>query len=149
MLTARDNTADVVRGLELGADDFVTTPFDRRELLARVRAALRRQSTGDGTEQVLSFGALAIDVCAARVELAGSEVELSGTELRLLIELARRPGEAISRQTLLQLVWGYDYLGDSRLVDMAVMRLRDKLNDDPTTPRFVGTVRGIGYRFDG
>lgn len=150
MVTARDETADIVQGLELGADDYVTKPFDPAELLARVHAALRRRDPGDSGDGdgVLTFGPLAIDIRAAQVTLDGDPVDLSATELRLLVELARRPGEAMSRPTLLQLVWGYDYLGDSRLVDMAILRLREKLGDDAGHPRFVATVRGIGYRFE-
>jgi len=150
MVTARDETADVVQGLELGADDYVTKPFDPAELLARVHAALRRRDPDDSVDGdgVLTFGPLTIDLRAAEVTIDGEPVELSATELRLLVELARRPGEAMSRPALLQLVWGYDYLGDSRLVDMAILRLREKLGDDAGHPRFVATVRGIGYRFD-
>ncbi len=147
MLTARTDTADVVAGLELGADDYITKPFKGAELMARVRAALRRR-TNDPLPAVLTVADLEIDPSAFRVSQAGRCVELTATEFRLLVELASAPGKVLSREVLLERVWGYDYLGDSRLVDMALKRLRDKLNDDPRCPKYVSTVRGVGYRFD-
>lgn len=146
MLTARAETADVVTGLELGADDYVTKPFNGAELIARVRAALRRPS--DVSAPTVTITDLVIDASAFRVTQAGRPVELTATEFRLLVELARAPGRVMSREVLLERVWGYDYLGDSRLVDMAVKRLRDKLDDDARCPRYIATVRGVGYRFD-
>lgn len=147
MLTARAETADVVTGLELGADDYVTKPFKGAELMARVRAALRRPITDVGASAVTS-GDLTIDISAFRVTQAGRPLELTATEFRLLVELATAPGRVMSREVLLERVWGYDYLGDSRLVDMAVKRLRDKLDDDARCPRYIATVRGVGYRFE-
>ncbi len=147
MLTARTDTTDVVAGLELGADDYVTKPFQGPELVARVRAVLRR-AAGDDDVGTLCVGDLEIDAAGFRVTRAGSPVELTATEFRLLLELARSPGRVLTREQLLQRVWGYDYLGDSRLVDMAVKRVRDKLGDDPRQPTYVTTVRGAGYRFD-
>ncbi len=145
MLTARTDTADVVAGLELGADDYVTKPFQGAELVARVRAALRRR-TADTSAPRLRVQDLDIDAPGFRVTQAGRPVELTATEFRLLVELARNAERVVSREGLLERVWGYDYLGDSRLVDMAVKRLRDKLGDDPRNPRYISTVRGAGYR---
>ncbi|MBW3573741.1 MAG: response regulator transcription factor [Actinobacteria bacterium] len=147
MLTARTETAEVVAGLELGADDYVTKPFEGSELVARVRAVLRR-GVPDSESTVLRVGGLEIDADAFRVSNDGIAVELTATEFRLLLELVRHSGRVLTRELLLDLVWGYDYLGDSRLVDMAVKRVRDKLGDDPRTPRYITTVRGVGYRFD-
>jgi two-component system response regulator MtrA len=147
MLTARTDTTDVVVGLELGADDYVTKPFELPELVARVRAVLRRASA-DLPEPVLSVGGLDIDPKGYSVSKRGSEVSLTATEFRLLFELARRPGQVLTREVLLERVWNYDYLGDSRLVDMAIQRLRAKVEDDPASPRLIKTVRGVGYRFE-
>ncbi|HVL06244.1 MAG TPA: response regulator transcription factor [Acidimicrobiales bacterium] len=147
MLTARSDIADIVTGLELGADDYLTKPFQPAELLARVRAALRRP-TADGAATRMQLKDLDIDVAGFRVTQAGRPVELTATEFRLLLELARSAERVVSREELLERVWGYDYLGDSRLVDMAVKRLRDKLGDDPRDPRYITTIRGAGYRVD-
>ena len=148
MLTALADTTDVVAGLELGANDYVSKPFESAELVARIRAALRRDVTGLD-EGVISAGDLTIDVDGFRVCRGDESIELTSTEFRLLAELARAPGKVLSRETLLGRVWGYDYLGDSRLVDMAVKRVRDKLGDDPRTARYIATVRRAGYRFEG
>jgi two-component system, OmpR family, response regulator MtrA len=147
MLSARTDTVDVVVGLELGADDYVTKPFEVAELAARIRAVLRRSvpAAGDGVVRVRD---LEIDPAAFRVRKGGEEVALTATELRLLLELARRPNQVFTRELLLELVWNYDYLGDSRLVDVAVQRLRAKVEDDPHAPALVQTVRGVGYRLD-
>ncbi|MDP9388196.1 MAG: response regulator transcription factor [Actinomycetota bacterium] len=147
MLTARVDTTDVVAGLELGADDYVTKPFEGPELVARVRAVARRRFPPDDGG-VIRVGELEIDPGAYRVTHAHAPVDLTATEFRLLVELAGTPGRVLSREVLLERVWGYDYLGDSRLVDMAVKRLRDKLGDDPREPRYIATIRGVGYRFE-
>jgi two-component system response regulator MtrA len=147
MLSAKSETLDVVVGLELGADDYVTKPFELPELVARARAALRRASA-EPEEPVLARGDLEIDPGAFQVRRAGEELNLTATEFKLLLELARRPGQVFTRDLLLQRVWNYEYLGDSRLVDVAVQRLRAKIEDDPKTPQMIKTVRGIGYRFD-
>jgi two-component system response regulator MtrA len=147
MLSAKSDTVDVVVGLELGADDYVTKPFEMAELVARARAAVRRATTVE-EESVLVRGDLEIDPGAFVARRRGEEVSLSATEFRLLLELARRPGQVFTRELLLQRVWNYDYLGDSRLVDVAVQRLRAKVEDDPKEPRTIKTVRGVGYRFD-
>ena len=149
MLSARSDTVDVVVGLELGADDYVTKPFEMPELVARVRAALRRAAAGEAAaEPRIVAGDLEIDPAAFRATKAGMDLELTATEFRLLHELARRPGQVFTRELLLERVWNYEYLGDSRLVDVAVQRLRGKVEDDPRHPTLISTVRGVGYRFE-
>jgi two-component system response regulator MtrA len=147
MLSARSDTVDVVVGLELGADDYVTKPFELPELVARVRAALRRAAAATGDERIVA-GDLEIDPEGFRATKGGSELDLTATEFRLLLVLARRPGQVFTRELLLELVWNYEYLGDSRLVDVAVQRLRAKIEDDPRHPALIATVRGVGYRLD-
>ncbi len=147
MLSARDELHDIVVGLELGADDYVTKPFELPELVARIKAVLRR-SAGLPTDGVISVDDLEIDPGAFTVRRRGDEIAVTATEFRLLLELARRPKQVFTRELLLDLVWNYDYLGDSRLVDVAVQRLRAKVEDDPKQPKLIQTVRGVGYRFD-
>ena len=147
MLTARTDVADVVAGLELGADDYSTKPFEAPELLARARAVLRRR-TVETDQTNLRAGDVVIDTAAFRVELRGEAIDLSATEFRLLVELVQHAAHVLTREVLLERVWGYDYLGDSRLVDMAIKRLREKLGDDAREPTFITTVRGVGYRFE-
>jgi len=147
MLSARSDLHDVIVGLELGADDYVTKPFELPELVARIKAVLRR-SAPEPEDSVISAGPLEIDPAAFTVHKGGEELALTATEFRLLLELARRPKQVFTRDLLLELVWNYDYLGDSRLVDAAVQRLRAKVEDDPKQPALIKTVRGVGYRFD-
>jgi two-component system, OmpR family, response regulator MtrA len=147
MLSARSELHDVVVGLELGADDYVTKPFELPELVARIKAVLRRSTAGP-TDTAISVGDLVIDPAAFSVRRLGEDIELTATEFRLLLELARRPRQVFTRELLLELVWNYDYLGDSRLVDVAVQRLRTKIEDDPKQPKLIRTVRGVGYRLD-
>jgi two-component system response regulator MtrA len=150
MLTARADTIDVVVGLETGADDYVRKPFEMPELVARVRAALRRrvaEPTGATEEaETIELGGLRIDPAGRTVTLNGREVALTRTEFDLLLELARQPGRVLAREALLDHVWGYDFLGDSRLVDVAVGRLRAKVEADPASPTLIVTVRGAGYK---
>jgi len=147
MLTARTDTLDVVVGLESGADDYVTKPFEMPELVARVRAVLRRAQAAP-EETRLEVGLLEVDPAGFTARKDGKDLSLTATEFRLLLEMARRPGQVFTRELLLQRVWNYDYLGDSRLVDVAVQRLRTKLEEDPAHPRMIKTVRGVGYRLE-
>ena len=146
LLTARSDDIDVVVGLESGADDYVVKPVQPRVLDARIRAVLRRGER-ESTDS-LTFGDVVIDRNAMTVTKAGQDLQLTPTELRLLLELSNRPGQALSRQQLLRLVWEHDYLGDSRLVDACVQRLRAKVEDVPSAPTLIRTVRGVGYRLD-
>jgi DNA-binding response OmpR family regulator len=146
MVTARTDTHDVVGGLEAGADDYVTKPFEPKELAARIRALLRRARAGDGPATTLSFDGLEIIPDAGIVRLHGEEVHLTRTEFLLLVELAQNAGKVLSREQLLERVWSYDYFGDGRLVDVHIRRLRTKIEPDPASPRHVITVRGLGYK---
>ncbi|MCS7475868.1 winged helix-turn-helix domain-containing protein [Umezawaea endophytica] len=147
MLTARGDPVDVVVGLEGGADDYVVKPAEPRVLDARMKAVLRRATAGaTAPEPVLRFGALTVDPSAMLVTKNGVDLRLTATELRLLIEFARHPGQVLSRQVLLKRVWDYGYVGDSRIVDATMARLRAKVEDDPVAPALLLTVRGFGYR---
>ncbi len=147
MLSARSDPLDVVVGLELGADDYVTKPFEMPVLVARVRALLRR-THDPPADEVIRVGELEIDPAGFRAARDGAELLLTATEFRVLLELARRPGQVFTRELLLELVWGYDYLGDSRLVDIAVQRLRAKVDAELGRPRLITTVRGVGFRLE-
>jgi DNA-binding response OmpR family regulator len=142
MLTARSDPLDVVAGLEAGADDYVTKPFDGPVLAARLRAVLRRVDRAEASEhELIELGDLEIDVAAMEVSVAGERVRLTATEARLLIELARNAGIVLDRDTLLERVWDYEWSGDTRLVDVHVQRLRAKIGSEQ-----IETVRGIGYK---
>ncbi|MGN6795323.1 MAG: winged helix-turn-helix domain-containing protein [Streptosporangiaceae bacterium] len=147
MLTARTDLVDVVVGLESGADDYVKKPFELPELVARLRAVLRRTSAPTESALIVA-GGLEIDPAGFTVRKDGQEVVLTATEFRLLLELAGRPGQVFTRELLLQRVWDYEYLGDSHLVDVAIGRLRAKVEDDPSHPALIKTIRGVGYRLD-
>jgi DNA-binding response OmpR family regulator len=145
VVTARTDTHDVVAGLEAGADDYVTKPFVAKELSARIRALLRRVRSVD-EPSTLSFGDVEVSPEEGTVRRDGVEVHCTRTEFRLLCELASNPGKVLSREQLLDRVWGYDYFGDGRLVDVHVRRLRTKIEPDPANPRHILTVRGMGYK---
>src|SRR5487761_681123 len=146
MVTARTDTHDVVAGLEAGADDYVTKPFEPKELAARIRALLRRAHATNAVSSVLAFGELEIQLEAGTVRLAEQEVHLTRTEFLLLCELASNPNKVLSREQLLERIWSYDYFGDGRLVDVHIRRLRTKVELDPANPRHIITVRGLGYK---
>jgi DNA-binding response OmpR family regulator len=146
MVTARNDTLEVVAGLEAGADDYLTKPFAPKELSARIRALLRRARPAQPGHARMVFGDLEIIPDEGKVLLASKELHLTKTEFRLLCELASNPGRVFSREALLDRVWGYGYFGDGRLVDVHVRRLRTKVETDPANPRHVVTVRGLGYR---
>lgn len=145
LLTARGDPVDVVVGLECGADDYVVKPVEPRVIDARMKAVLRR-SAPDRSTQLIQVGHLVVDAAAMTVTADGEELHLTATELRLLLEFAQHPGQVLSRQSLLKRVWDYGYVGDSRLVDAAVARLRAKVERDPANPVLLRTVRGLGYR---
>ena len=146
MLTARGDDSDIVAGLEAGADDYIVKPVQPRVLEARIRAVVRRMT--QSLQAVEIHGGLVIDRAALIVTKDGRPVPLTPTELRLLLVLSDSPRQVFSRDQLLRLVWEHDYLGDSRLVDACVQRLRTKIEPIPAQPRYVQTVRGFGYRFD-
>jgi two-component system, OmpR family, response regulator MtrA len=145
MLTARGDDFDIVAGLEAGADDYVVKPVEPRVLDARIRAVLRRMARAGSPAE--TYGDLVIDRSSLIVRRAGREVSLTPTELRLLLVLSGSPRQVFSREQLLDLVWEHDYLGDSRLVDACVQRLRAKIETGTAEPRYIQTVRGFGYRF--
>ncbi|WP_214325364.1 response regulator transcription factor [Nonomuraea sediminis] len=150
MLTAKDSEIDKVVGLELGADDYVTKPFSSRELVARIRAVLRRQ--GDAPEEletsVLTVGPVRMDVDRHVVAVRGDHVQLPLKEFELLEVLLRNAGRVLTRGQLIDRVWGADYVGDTKTLDVHVKRLRAKIEADPSNPRCILTVRGLGYKFD-
>ena len=155
MLTAKEEEVDKVLGLELGADDYITKPFGMRELVARIKANIRRVGSGDGdgvgsdNQPVHQYGNLEIDMNRYEVRKEGIALELTLREFELLKYLAERENKVFSREQLLEEVWGYEYYGDIRTVDVTVRRLREKLEDDSANPKYIMTKRGIGYYFGG
>lgn len=150
MLTAKGEEIDKVLGLELGADDYMTKPFSPRELLARIKACLRRlNNSSEETDVQIIRGELKIDVSGFRVEVRGEEIELTPKEFELLRVFATHPRKVYSRDELLERIWGYEYDGDTRTVDVHVRHLRLKVERDPSNPEYIETLRGIGYRFKG
>lgn len=152
MVTAKDSELDKVLGLEIGADDYVTKPFSNRELVARVKANLRRQSVAsensskeDDEKREITFGDLTVHPDSYSVTKNGKTVDLTHREFELIHYLAQHAGQVMTREHLLQTVWGYDFFGDVRTVDVTVRRLREKIEDDPSQPKWLVTRRGIGY----
>jgi two-component system response regulator VicR len=152
MLTAKDSELDKVLGLEMGADDYVTKPFSNRELLARIKANLRRtqtrrleSSSEEKNKSVLTVGDLSIDAGSFIVTKKEKTIDLTHREFELLLYLAKHAGQVLTREHLLQSVWGFDYFGDVRTVDVTIRRLREKIEDDPGAPKYIITRRGIGY----
>ena len=152
MLTAKEEEVDKVLGLELGADDYITKPFGMRELVARIKANIRRTSIQESGEEetpedIKSFGSLELDMNRYEIRKNGQALDLTLREFELLKYLAERENKVFSREQLLEEVWGYEYYGDIRTVDVTVRRLREKLEDDPGDPKYIVTKRGIGYFF--
>lgn len=147
LVTARTEEADTLVGLAVGADDYVTKPFSPREVVARVKAVLRRQRGPDLGR--LAFDSLLVDIDARTVTVRGEPVTLTALEFDLLVALARAPGRVFSRRQLLEQVWGPDFFGDERVVDVHIRNLRRRLGDDAAAPLLIGTVRSVGYRFLG
>ncbi|MBR3281495.1 MAG: response regulator transcription factor [Clostridia bacterium] len=154
MVTAKEDVVDKIIGLELGADDYITKPFSVREVIARVKANLRKtekyigNNQGNGTPEI-KFGALSLDVDKYEVKVNEKNVDLTLREFELLKFLATQRGQVFSREELLEKVWGYEYFGDVRTVDVTVRRIREKIEPNPSVPEFLATKRGIGYYFNG
>lgn len=152
MLTARAEEVDKVLGLELGADDYVTKPFGIRELMARVKANLRKYDavikTSEMSSNIIDFGRLVIDIDRYEVKKDGNVIDLTFREFELLKFLAQQKSQVFSREVLLEKVWGYEYFGDVRTVDVTIRRLREKIEDDPGKPSYILTKRGVGYYFN-
>jgi DNA-binding response OmpR family regulator len=150
MLTARDDEMSVVVGLEVGADDYITKPFSHRELVSRVRATLRRRridARASSKQECLEFPGLAIDLARRQVVAQGTPVDLTAAQFDILLLLASHPGWVYSRGQIMETVWGTEFSGDSRAADMQIRNIREKIEPDPKNPRYVLTVRGIGYKF--
>ena len=150
MLTARDDEIDRVVGLSVGADDYVVKPFSPRELVARIQSVLRRSAGGSrGADELLHFTGLTIDLRSREVKLEGEPVDLSALEFDLLVALGRHPNRVFTREQLLERVWGWDYFGVDRVIDVHIGNIRKVLGDDAANPRYIATVRGVGYKFIG
>ncbi len=155
MLTAKDDVRDRIAGLDTGADDYLTKPFSFEELVARIRAILRRQSRGRGDEndlsygQIVQFGDLQLNPGTREVTRGGRQIELTATEYNLLLLFMSHPRQVLDRQTILNRVWGYDFLGETNIIEVYVRYLREKIEDSPSAPRLIQTVRGVGYVLKG
>ena len=148
MLTAKSEELDKILGLELGADDYITKPFSIRELLARVKAVLRRSNSDEISEEIYELGRLKVDFERHEVLINNEKVELTLKEFELLEILIKNKGKILRRETLLDKVWGYEYIGETRTVDVHIRYLRKKVEDDDKNPKFIETIRGVGYRFN-
>ncbi|MGJ3508842.1 response regulator [Enemella sp. A6] len=149
MVTARDSEVDKVVGLELGADDYVTKPFSHRELVARIRAVLRRGQDVELLSDIVEAGGVRMDVERHEVSVDGQRVKLALKEFELLEMLLRNAGRVMTRGQLIDRIWGADYVGDTKTLDVHIKRLRSKIEADPSSPRYLVTVRGLGYKFEG
>lgn len=148
MVTAKNNDMDKIMGLELGADDYITKPFNPQELVARIRSVIRRTKRAEAQkEAVIAFDTLEIDVSSRRVMKNGTELKLTPKEFDIIYTLAKQPGYAFTRDQLLDLVWGTDFYGDTKTLDVHIRRLREKIEEDPGKPDYIETVWGIGYRW--
>ncbi len=146
MLTAKADEADKLTGLGLGADDYLTKPFSPRELVARVRAILRRGAGGEARGKIINAGSIRVDRIRHEAAVDGKTLDLTAKEFEILLQLLRHPGMVYTREQLLQQVWGYDFFGDARVVDVHVAKLRKKIEADPANPKYIKTVRSIGYK---
>jgi len=151
MLTAKDSEVDIVVGLELGADDYVTKPYSSRELLARMRAVLRRSASADGDleEHVLEGGRVTLDIDRHTIAVDGEQINMPLKEFELLELLMRNTGRVLTRGQLIDRVWGSDYFGDTKTLDVHIKRIRSRIEATPSAPQMLVTVRGLGYRFEG
>lgn len=151
MLTAKDSEVDIVVGLELGADDYVTKPYSSRELLARMRAVLRRSSAGEGDleEHVLEGGRVTLDIDRHTIAVDGEQINMPLKEFELLELLMRNTGRVLTRGQLIDRVWGSDYFGDTKTLNVHIKRIRSRIEEAPSAPQMLVTVRGLGYRFEG
>ncbi|RBP68336.1 two-component system alkaline phosphatase synthesis response regulator PhoP [Alkalibaculum bacchi] len=148
ILTAKETEFDKVLGLELGADDYITKPFSVKELIARVKALLRRSvNSEEETSNIVRFGDIELHQDAFRAYKGGKQVALTLKEYELLLLLAKNRGKVLNRNFLLDTIWGYDYIGETRTVDVHIRHIRQKIEDDPSNPKYIETVRGVGYRF--
>lgn len=148
ILTAKETEFDKVLGLELGADDYITKPFSVKELIARVKALLRRSvNSEEETSNIIRFGDIELHQDAFRAYKDGKQVALTLKEYELLLLLAKNRGKVLNRNFLLDTIWGYDYIGETRTVDVHIRHIRQKIEDDPSNPKYIETVRGVGYRF--
>lgn len=148
MLTAKDDEVDTILGLKMGADDYVTKPFSPRELVARVEAVLRRTQRNNGSKELINFPGLGIDRTKRKIVVNGEEIEISPKEFEILWEMGRRPGQVFSRDQLLDQVWGFEYIGTTRTVDVHIKRLRAKLEKIQPEFSYIQTVWGVGYKFE-